>query len=521
MKGNLARSMAWLHTWVGLLTIWLLILIFFAGTISFFRDEVTLWTQPGFHQELGKNQLPMSQSAQIEQAVNYLKDRAPDGASWWITLSSPREPYTEVSYRMPSSQGQRGQFISHYFSSIDANTQLTHLDSKGGHFFYRLHFDLHYLKPVVARWIVCFASLFMLVALITGIIIHKRIFKDMFAWRSGKGLRTWLDSHNLASVAALPFHLMITYTGLVTLIFMLFPYPALIKFDGDFGAFFEAQNPTRQVIKSTGQHQPMLDTNLWLDQVYTNWPNATLTRVIIDKPGDENATIKVYADTQNQLRDEHPTLLIRATTGELIARANESLSGAEVFYDSMIALHSGRLANTELRWLYFIGGILGLAMLISGAILWEKRVETSSKTPSFGLKLVKTLNVGTIMGLPLATCAFFYANRLLPDTATLRADTEISAFFITWLASIVFSGLALKHQPWFKLAIINAFAWALLPVVSAMQTGLPTHLAMIEGKTILWAFDVAFLAIAIVSGFMATKLYQHSHTVRTYKEATL
>lgn len=521
MKGNMTRSMAWLHTWVGLLTVWLLILIFLAGTISFFRDEVTLWTQPGFHQELGNTRPVMSQSAQIEQAVDYLKNNAPESSSWWITLSSPREPFTEVSYRTPSSQEQRGQFTSAYFSIAQPDTQLPHVDSKGGHFFYRLHFDLHYLNIGIARWLVCFASLFMLIALISGIIIHKRIFKDMFTWRSGKGLRTWLDSHNLASVAALPFHLMITYTGLVTLIFMLFPYPALTQFDGNFGAFFNAQNPTRMVIKPTGQQQPMLDTQLWLDQIYTNWPNASLARVIIDNPRDQSATIKVYAGTQNKLQDEQPTLLLNAVTGDIIARANEALSPSETFYDSMIALHSGRLANTQLRWLYFIGGILGLAMLISGSLLWEKRVATSSKTESFGLKLVKTLNVGTIMGLPLATCAFFYANRLLPHTITMRADKEINAFFITWLVCLICSGLALKHQAWFKLALVNAFAWALLPIISAIQTGLPTHLAIIEGKTILWAFDIAFLVIAMISGFIATKLYRNLNTVRAYKEATL
>lgn len=508
MKGNITRSMTWLHTWVGLLTVWLLILIFFAGTVSFFRDEVTLWTQPGFHQDLGDSRAQLSHPEQIEQAIDYLQQNAPEGASWWVTLSSSREPFTEVSYRTPSSQGQRGQFTSTYFSVLEPNTQLQHIDSKGGHFFYRLHFDLHYLNPGIARWLVCFASLFMLIALISGIIIHKRIFKDLFSWRSGKGLRTWLDSHNLASVAALPFHLMITYTGLVTLVFMLFPYPALTKFDGNFGAFFNAQNPTRMAIEPTGKQQPMLDTKLWLDQVYTNWPNASLARIIIENPGDQNATIKVYADTLKQVQDEQPTLLLNAVTGDVIARANESLSPSETFYDSMIALHSGRLASIELRWLYFIGGVLGLAMLVSGALMWEKRISTTSPKPSFGLKLVRALNLATIMGLPLATCAFFYANRLLPENTLNRADTEIHVFFIVWLSCLIISSVRTNKTQWFRLAALNGLAWALLPLTSAIVTDLPTHLALIEGKTVLWAFDVTFLLVAFCFGFLATKLYR-------------
>ena len=63
------------------------------------------------------------------------------------------------------------------------------VDTRGGNFFYRLHFDLHYIDVKTARWIVCFASLFMLIALISGIVIHKRIFKDMFVFRANKGSR--------------------------------------------------------------------------------------------------------------------------------------------------------------------------------------------------------------------------------------------------------------------------------------------------------------------------------------------
>lgn len=49
MRESFFRSMTWLHTWVGLLVCWLLFLIFFAGTASFFRHEISLWAQPATH----------------------------------------------------------------------------------------------------------------------------------------------------------------------------------------------------------------------------------------------------------------------------------------------------------------------------------------------------------------------------------------------------------------------------------------------------------------------------------------
>jgi uncharacterized iron-regulated membrane protein len=58
-------------------------------------------------------------------------------------------------------------------------------------------------------------TMFMLVAIVSGVIVHKKIFKDFFTFRPGKQQRCWLDAHNVLSVVALPFHVMITYSGLI------------------------------------------------------------------------------------------------------------------------------------------------------------------------------------------------------------------------------------------------------------------------------------------------------------------
>ena len=78
----------------------------------------------------------------------------------------------------------------------------------------------------LARWIVSFCAMMMLVAIISGIVTHRRIFADFFTFRPGKGSRSWIDGHALVAVAALPYHLMITYTGLVTLMLMTMPWGA-------------------------------------------------------------------------------------------------------------------------------------------------------------------------------------------------------------------------------------------------------------------------------------------------------
>ncbi|MGE8613246.1 MAG: PepSY-associated TM helix domain-containing protein [Achromobacter veterisilvae] len=80
-----------------------------------------------------------------------------------------------------------------------------------------MHYLLHYLSYETGIKLVgiCTMLMLMLLAVVTGVITHKRIFTDFFTFRPGKGQRSWLGAHNVVSVMSLPFFLMITYTGLV------------------------------------------------------------------------------------------------------------------------------------------------------------------------------------------------------------------------------------------------------------------------------------------------------------------
>lgn len=88
-------------------------------------------------------------------------------------------------------------------------------DTGGGGALYVMHYALHYIDRQLAFKLVGVCTMIMLISLVTGIITHKKIFKDFFTFRPGKGQRSWLDAHNVMGVMALPFFLMITYSGLV------------------------------------------------------------------------------------------------------------------------------------------------------------------------------------------------------------------------------------------------------------------------------------------------------------------
>lgn len=510
MKGSFFRSMTWLHTWVGLLVCWLLYLIFFAGTISFFRDEVSLWNQPSIHNIEQQTDRIGAQKQQIISGVEYLNTQAPNAPNWRITLPEERVPYLTYGYAKPKEPEQRRASFEN--TRLDPNNMqplAPFTDTRGGNFFYRLHFDLHYIDVKTARWIVCFASLFMLIALISGIVIHKRIFKDMFVFRANKGSRSWLDVHNLSSVFALPFHLMITYTGIITLIFMIFPYPAQTVYENGIRGFFNDVSSSSPVTESLQGTAPLVPINTVLDQVYTKWPEADITRVIINNPHKAAATIMVLVSPGKTLRDQSPRLIFSGASGELVAQTDDELTGSKALYESLNSMHTGRLAEPLLRVLYFLGGIAGCIMIATGCIMWAKRLRERMKKntqPSWGLKLVEGLNLGTLMGLPLATSAFFLANRLLSKQVAERADKEILAFFLTWLCVFIIAFVKRDKLQWCVMAAINSIACFSVPLVNALTTQGNTISYLRNEQWALFMFDSLFLAIGLLFLLQTEKL---------------
>lgn len=235
------QSMSWLHTWVSILLGWLLYVVFFTGTLSFFQNEISVWMKPELHQSL-TNQ---SQQQQLHTALTVLNAKEPNAGSWNIRLPSDRSTTIDVSARAVG-ENPRGRRGGNQMVLNSATGQIIEpRETRGGGFLYRFHFELYGMPRIWGRWIVGVATLFMFVAIISGIITHKKIFKDFFTFRPGKGQRSWLDAHNATAVFALPFHIMITFSGLLLLMYMFMPWAMNSAYQGGREEFFRELNPER------------------------------------------------------------------------------------------------------------------------------------------------------------------------------------------------------------------------------------------------------------------------------------
>ena len=215
MKAAFRQSMAWLHTWSGLLLGWLLYFIFLTGTAGYFDTEIDRWMQP--ERPLAGAAVPTADAVAV--AIRRLEQRAPQAAQWSILPPNGREnPQLRIFWRdRPKAGSGRGARGSEYID-VQTGQSVTWRRTGGGQLLYRMHHQLHYLPTTTARWIVGVATMFMLVAIVR-VITHRRIFRNFFVFRPA-ARTAWLDAHNVLAVLALPFHVMITYTGLVFIMYL-------------------------------------------------------------------------------------------------------------------------------------------------------------------------------------------------------------------------------------------------------------------------------------------------------------
>lgn len=483
MRAGFRQSMAWLHEWAGLLTGWLLFAIFLTGTIAFFRDEVTHWMQPELH---GLR----AEAGAADRGLDWLRANAQGAETWMLSLPDERSPVLGVAWRPEGAPEGRAGFRR---AELDPATgaELHPRETAGGNFLYRFHFELYGMPRDTARWIVGVATMFMFVAIISGIITHRRIFKDIFTFRPDKaGQRSWLDAHNATAVLALPFHVMITYSGLVLLAGTLMPF----LFDGPRGGG-ERGGARPQAVAPASPTLPVVPLAPLIAAAEARW-GGPVGSVAVTRPGRPGAEIELrplHAASLPTAGRTGDRLILDAADGRVI-RAVDGAAGMSTVAEIntvINVLHRARFAEPWLRWLFFVAGVAGTIMVASGLVLWVvKRAAQHARNggPSIGFRIVERLNVAGIAGLCLATAGYFWANRLLPAGLAGRADWEIRIFFLVWAATVLHALGRPVRRGWVEQLGVAALLLAVLPL-----TGLAGLLA---GDARVIGFALVALATA-------------------------
>ncbi|WBM39595.1 PepSY-associated TM helix domain-containing protein [Alcaligenes faecalis] len=540
MKESFRQCMAWLHTWVGLVVGWILFFVFVTGTAGYVDDEITRWMEP--ERPLPMQVLPEQSSQMLDQALTQLQALAPaESKAWTITLPhqalNPRATQgLSIGWEEMPQPGQRarrgGEELDPVTGQIQPETEPR--ATAGGTGLYRMHYALHYIPYPVAIWLVGICTMLMLLAVITGVVTHKKIFTDFFTFRPGKGQRSWLDAHNIVSVMSLPFFLMITYTGLIFFMSIYMPTGREVMYgateEGRQAYFQDLRQQKRDFLPISA---PQASLSEMMHSAEQAWGKNSIASVQITHPADSQAYVELRrTGVTGVYWTRAETLRFNASDGSLMEPEDNSNVTGDT-HRVLLALHEGVFAEWWLRWLYFISGLLGCAVIGTGLVLWtvkrrtqhQKRMakatplSASERFDAAGLHLVEILNAGTLAGLPLGLAAYFWANRLLPVNMADRAAWEFHALFLVWGWTFLYASWRPLKRAWLELLYLTATAYALIPVLNLLTTDRHLGVTVIHGDWGLAGFDLTMFGLAAIFVYIAIKMKRKWHIASLPKKA--
>lgn len=547
MFQSFRQAMAWLHTWFGLVLGFVLMAAFFFGALSVFDREIDRWAipstriepqpMPSFERVLRPafERMQPTQHAIDAMAprVNGAMPERFDTVVNWSAYTTHRDPVLALfaGYQVPNAKDPEEAIWADATIDPRDGTPLPNDRLKiGSGFFYPMHYSLTLDWKNLGIFIVGLSALVMLAALVSGVVMHRKIFREFFTFRPSKArLRSVLDLHNLTGVVALPFHFFFALTGL--LIFAATYYFPLghtqLHELHDLHAEIEARE-TGLPHQRAGVPAGLANVDAMVADAQRRWEAndkaGDVGFLVLQHVGDANGYVSVYRAGTDRIALVGDGIHYKASTGELI-REDPAATPVGRMAEFLTGLHLQHFRHWLLRWLYVLGGLAGAVCIATGFVFFvEKRKRQHAQTGSQGARIVDALAVTTVTGMVLATLGILAANRLLPEDLPARGDWERYAFWGTWALAFVHAGLrsapvarGLRNPAWREQCWAIAVLAIAVVVLNWVTTGDHLLRTLARGYWPVAGMDLFILAggmVAILAALKLRRRVQHAEQGR-------
>jgi uncharacterized iron-regulated membrane protein len=507
MFTSIRQALLWMHRFVGIGFSGLLLIAFFMGSLAVYDRELDSWMLP--HIRLAPVDTPLSLDHRVVPHIANLTQGKPL-MQWYVELPDERRPVVRFQAWTQDRQG---------FSRFLAPTEdrvLPEAGSRGGDFFYRLHYTLNINFWNIGARLVGMAAMLGIIALITGVCIHARLFQDLFTWRADQSPRRLLDMHNLSGVFALPFHVVILLSGLLILFPLYLPAGILTVYPDQPGEFSQEADSAYSR-PAAGLPGPLASLDQMMAQARLHWGNGKPAFVRVWHPGDANAYVEISRSLADRMSLNGQTLYFDGANARLLHESR--LPAAAASFKFLAGLHVAHFQQPWLRALYFFAGLSGCVMLGSGLLYWLEKRRLQHAAGQWDVVSMTLFSSALITGMPLATLSMLVVNRWLPIDLVDRAQWETMAFYWAWLLAAAHALLVIwrspqSRAPWAThLVLISALA--LLAVLSnAWSTGDHPWRAINQRLSAVAGVDMALMIIALLTGSMGRRLFRHKHPTR-------
>jgi uncharacterized iron-regulated membrane protein len=547
MRETFRLSMAYLHTWLGLVLGFVLMTIFFFGSLSVFDREIDRWSVPETRVQAApfpsfdKSVIPFISAVQpdpesMEHTAAEVIGTLPPAAALKpgdvTAYTNHRDPILRmyVAYDVPNKPRDANLDHVHVYGYASVNpitgerlpADLQERLALGTGFFFPLHFMLHLEWMELGYWIVGLAGMAMLAALVSGVVMHRRIFRELFTFRPGKArLRSTLDLHNMTGVLALPFMFVITLSGLLIFAYMYLPSPTTLM-----RPLAKAQDDVEMAMtglpaEPSGRPGQLASVDAMMAAAKARWAAkgvpGEIGSVSLIHIGDADAYVSISRDNVDRVATSE-TLNFKGTTGAPLYE-NPPASGIRTVEGFLYGLHFQHFRHWTLRWLLFVGGLAGCACIATGFLFFvTKRKAKHAAAGVPGARITEALAVTSVTGMLIATGALLLANRLLPIDLPGHAGWQETIFWLSWVAALLHAGLrsgpsadkglspAWREQLWLVSVLAAAAA-----VANWITTGDHILKTVGDGYWPIAGVDTVLLVAAAMAAYTARRLRLRPH----------
>jgi len=490
------KLMVAIHGWSGIVLGLLLYAVVLTGMTAVFAKEINTWSS-GHVAQKSAFERPIDDSlqalaartpAEFHEAVDVFE--IADGNLGLFFHLHEAAPSGEVIERGVYYEVDSAGDVVREKRGIGEEVFGPSNDDALSHFLIDTHVQLHVPEP----WgllLTGILGLAMLVAAVSGLLIHRHLFKDIFTLRrKASPVLVNRDRHSVAGTWSLPFAFILAFTGSFFSFYgtVGVPIVAMAAFGGDEQAFDDAVS----VKPEKPDSRPHLTGTV--NQIIADArarTGALPTFVLVERFGRADAQVTTYQDPEPG-SIEPLTLVYNGATGAY-ERTTPSIGAKPSLGGTLTAimepLHFGNFAGVASKAVWYGLGFAMCYVTLTGLRLWLVRRRESIPTLAWLERAVTVIGFGLPLALLTAAVGFLCAVPLGSAVVWTPA-----AFLIGSAISIV-AGVALPTHA--LLVTVHKFAIGGLllglPLIRLATGGPGWTSALMARQPMIVAIDIALI----------------------------
>lgn len=474
-----------IHSWLGVIAGAVLFVVCFSGSVAMLEDELAVWENPSLRLDLRS---PWIETDDYARAVAKRAEAHGDIAYVYVSFPRTGKPYFDFAAQIPGKSARTLDLFEqrHLHSGDRLSINGSHLSKWLRDF----HSDLS-LRQFNGRYVVGVLGLFMMILITSGVIIHAKIFTNLFTWRlDAPAPMRWRDSHNALAVWSLIFAFILAYSGTaIALIKPMLPLLSAAAFPGDPPPVYEL---FETLPERAGTPATMMNFDDLIALAQAQLGDAKLLSLRVFNWGDENARAVFLWRHESALA--YPSRLeFDAVTGDLISKSTTELGGYAGRIHAVLApLHFGlfggnSMAGAAMKLLYALLGLACALTCSTGVTLWlEKRRKSKTNR-----RRADRLLVGVCAGAVFATCLIVLSYKAATLLALDMHSQIGAAYCLAWGASVMVAVFVADDR--FAHQLLLGLSAACLSGAAILDVLFTTHTIL----TAALAVDIIFLIIAV------------------------